>query len=88
MKRRAHLLVIGLDAVLEMTPEQVLEAFLNYVRKNGGQQQKEASELLVDCLKETAQPPDKPAEPAGAGRPDARRPTPEGGLSADGSGGS
>jgi len=77
-----------LDAALEMTPEQVLEDFLNYVRKNAALQQKEASELLVDCLKETARPADKAAEPAGAGRPDARRPTPEGGLSADGSGGS
>jgi hypothetical protein len=43
-----------------MTPQQVLDAFLKYIRKNGEHQQKEASELLVDCLEETIAKPAKP----------------------------
>jgi hypothetical protein len=49
-----------LDATFEMTPQQVLDIFLNYIRKNPALHQKEASELLVDCLKETAPKPTKP----------------------------
>jgi hypothetical protein len=49
-----------LDAAFDMTPEQVLDLFLSYIKKNSALQQKEASELLVDCLKETA---NKPANP-------------------------
>jgi hypothetical protein len=41
-----------LDATFEMTPEQVLDIFLNYLKKNSELQEKEASELLIDCLKE------------------------------------
>jgi hypothetical protein len=43
-----------LDAVFDMSPEQVLDLFLDYIRKNREFQQREASELLVDCLKEAA----------------------------------
>ena len=46
-----------LDATFEMTPEQVLDMFLNYIRKNNELKNKEASELLVDCLKETTEKP-------------------------------
>jgi hypothetical protein len=49
-----------LDATFEMTPDQVLDLFLNYLRKNSELQEKEASELLVECLKETAKNPAKP----------------------------
>lgn len=49
-----------LDAAFDMTPQQVLDAFLKYIRKNGEHQQKEASELLIDFLKGTIA---KPAEP-------------------------
>lgn len=48
-----------LDATFDMTPEQVLDLFLTYIRKNPERQPKEASELLVDCLKEAAQKPSK-----------------------------
>jgi hypothetical protein len=41
-----------LDATFEMTPEQVLDIFLNYLKKSSELQEKEASELLIDCLKE------------------------------------
>jgi hypothetical protein len=46
-----------LDATFEMTPPEVLDLFLNYIRKNPALQQKEATELLVDCLKESAAKP-------------------------------
>lgn len=49
-----------LDATFEMTPHQVLERFLSYIRKNPALQQKEASALLVDCLKETVPKPVTP----------------------------
>jgi hypothetical protein len=49
-----------LDAAFEMTPDQVLDAFLKYIRKNGEHQQKEASELLIDCLKGTIAEPAQP----------------------------
>jgi hypothetical protein len=49
-----------LDATFEMTPDQVLEIFLNYLKKSGDLQQKEASESFVDCLKETARKSAKP----------------------------
>jgi hypothetical protein len=42
-----------------MTAEQVLDLFLSYIKKNSERQPKEASELLVDCLKEAAQKPSK-----------------------------
>jgi hypothetical protein len=47
-----------LDATFDMTPDQVLDLFLNYIRKDTENQQKEVSELLVECLKETAKKPD------------------------------
>lgn len=49
-----------LDVTFEMTPDQVLDIFLSYLKKNTEIQQKEISELLTDCLKEAAgkrQPP-------------------------------
>lgn len=49
-----------LDTVFDMAPEEVLELFLGYIKKNRESQKKEASELLVDCLKEAAH---KPANP-------------------------
>jgi ABC-type sugar transport system substrate-binding protein len=49
-----------LDAAFDMTPQQVLDAFLKYIRENGERQQKEASELLIDCLKESIAKPAKP----------------------------
>jgi hypothetical protein len=48
-----------LDATFDMTAEQVLDLFLSYIKKNSERQTKEASELLVDCLKEAAQKPSK-----------------------------
>jgi hypothetical protein len=48
-----------LDATFDMTAEQVLDLFLSYIKKNSERQPKEASELLVDCLKEAAQKPSK-----------------------------
>jgi hypothetical protein len=48
-----------LDAAFDMTPEQVLNIFLSYLRRKTEFQPKEASELLVDCLKEAAQKPSK-----------------------------
>jgi hypothetical protein len=49
-----------LDSTFEMTPEQVLEVFLNYLKRSAELQQRGASELLVDCLKETAKERTKP----------------------------
>ena len=49
-----------LDATFEMTPDQVLDIFLNYIRKNTEIQQREVSELLLDCLKENVKKPEKP----------------------------
>jgi hypothetical protein len=46
-----------LDAAFELTPDQVLNQFLAYLRKNGAARQKEAAEALVDCLREIAQKP-------------------------------
>jgi hypothetical protein len=49
-----------LDAAFDMTPQQVLDAFLEYIRKNSEHQQKEASEMLIDCLKGSIAEPVKP----------------------------
>lgn len=49
-----------LDAAFEMTPEQVLDIFLEYLKKNSRLAQKDVSELLMDCLKETARKHAKP----------------------------
>jgi hypothetical protein len=46
-----------LDATFEMTPEQVLDIFLNYLKKSTERQQRDASELFIDCLKEIAKNP-------------------------------
>ena len=43
-----------LDVTFEMTPEQVLDIFVSYLKKNPEVQQKEITELLTDCLKEAA----------------------------------
>jgi hypothetical protein len=40
-----------------MTPEQVLDIFLNYLKKSTERQQRDASELFIDCLKEIAKNP-------------------------------
>ena len=57
--------VCSLDAVLDvtfdMTPEQVLDIFLNYLKKSSELQQKDVSELLIDCLKEIAQKTNNPS---------------------------
>ena len=39
-----------LDATFDMTPDQVLDLFLNYIRKNTENQQKEVSDLLVELF--------------------------------------
>ena len=46
-----------LDATFEMTPEQVLDIFLNYLKKSTERQQRDVSELFIDCLKEIAKNP-------------------------------
>ena len=46
-----------LDATFEMTPDQVLDIFLNYLKKSTERQQRDASELFIDCLKEIAKNP-------------------------------
>ena len=46
-----------LDATFEMTPEQVLDIFLNHLKKSTELQQKDVSELFIDCLKEIAKKP-------------------------------
>jgi hypothetical protein len=50
-----------LDVTFEMTPEQVLDIFLNYLKKSPEYQQKEIPELFIDCLKEIAKKPDNPS---------------------------
>jgi hypothetical protein len=49
-----------LDATFDMTPEQVLNIFLTYLKQHPQMQDKEASELLTDCLKEAAEKRQKP----------------------------
>jgi hypothetical protein len=49
-----------LDVTFEMTASQVLDIFLSFIRKNPSRHQKEASELLLDSLKETAAKPALP----------------------------
>jgi hypothetical protein len=51
-----------LDATFEMTPEQVLDIFLNYLKKSTERQQRDASELFIDCLKEIAKNPSTPGD--------------------------
>jgi hypothetical protein len=58
-----------LDAAFEMTPEQVLDVFLDYLKKSSELQQKDVSELLLDCLKETAK---KQANPKPSPKPATR----------------
>jgi hypothetical protein len=57
--------VCSLDAVLDvtfdMTPEQVLDIFVKYLKKSTELQQKDVSELFIDCLKEIAQKPNTPS---------------------------
>lgn len=43
-----------LDATFEKTPDQVLDMLLSYIRKKPELQQKDVSELLVDCLKDAS----------------------------------
>jgi len=50
-----------LDVTIEMTPEQVLDIFVNYLKKSSELQQKDVSELFIDCLKEIAQKPNNPS---------------------------
>jgi hypothetical protein len=49
-----------LDATFDMTPEQVLNVFVSYLKQHKETQEKEASELLTDCLKEAAEKRQKP----------------------------
>jgi hypothetical protein len=51
-----------LDATFEMTPEQVLDIFLNYLKKSTERQQRDASELFIDCLKEIAKNSSTPGD--------------------------
>jgi len=51
-----------LDATFEMTPEQVLDIFLNYLKKSTERQQRDASELFIDCLKEIAKNSSPPGD--------------------------
>jgi hypothetical protein len=44
-----------LDATFDMTPDQVLNLFLTYLKQHPQTQEKEASELLTDCLKDAAE---------------------------------
>jgi hypothetical protein len=60
-KKQICSLVSVLDVTYEMTPEQVLDIFLNYLKKRPERQQKEISELFIDCLKEIAKKPDNPS---------------------------
>ena len=52
-----------LDVTFEMTPEQVLDIFLNYLRKSTEFQQRDVSELFIDCLKEIAKKPNQSQSP-------------------------
>ena len=62
-KRQICSLDSVLDVTFEMTPEQVLDIFLNYLKKNPELQQKEISELFTDCLKKIAKKPNDPSTP-------------------------
>jgi hypothetical protein len=50
-----------LDVTFEMTPEQVLDIFVNYLKKSSELQQKDVSELFIDCLREIAKKPNNPS---------------------------
>jgi len=52
-----------LDVTFEMTPEQVLDIFLTYLKKSRERHQRDVSELFIDCLKEIAQKPNNPITP-------------------------
>ena len=52
-----------LDVTFEMTPEQVLDIFLNYLRKSTEFQQRDVSKLFIDCLKEIAKKPNQSQSP-------------------------
>jgi hypothetical protein len=57
--------VCSLDAVLdvtfEMTPEQVLDIFVKYLKNSTELQQKDVGELFIDCLKEIAKKANTPS---------------------------
>ena len=42
-----------LDSTFEMTPDQVLARFVDYLKASAEARQKEASDALVDCLRAT-----------------------------------
>jgi hypothetical protein len=50
-----------LDVTFEMTPEQVLDIFVNYLKKSSELKQKDVSELFIDCLKEIAKKASNPS---------------------------
>jgi len=52
-----------LDVTFEMTPEQVLDIFLNHLKKSTEFQQRDVSELFIDCLKEIANKPNQSQHP-------------------------
>jgi len=52
-----------LDVTFEMTPEQVLDIFLNHLKKSTEFQQRDVSELFIDCLKEIAKKPNQSQSP-------------------------
>ena len=56
----------ALDATFEMTPEQVLSIFLDYLKKSTEFQQTDVSELLMGCLKEMAKKPNQPGNTGGS----------------------
>ncbi|HSO62130.1 MAG TPA: hypothetical protein VLR50_13955 [Desulfobacterales bacterium] len=50
-----------LDVTFDMTPEQVLDVFVNYLKKSSELEQKDVSELFIDCLKEIAKKTNNPS---------------------------
>ena len=64
-KRQICSLDSVLDVTFEMTPEQVLGIFLDYLKKSTELQQTDVSELLMGCLKEIAKKPNRPGNPGG-----------------------
>ena len=49
-----------LDVTFEMTAEQVLDIFLNYLKRNADFKQRDVSDLFIDCLREIAKTPHNP----------------------------
>ena len=50
-----------LDVTFEMTAEQVLDIFLNYLKRNADFKQRDVSDLFIDCLREITKTPHNPS---------------------------